>query len=82
MDDVNEAACEKAHAKATPLDKAWTIIEFLERVQQYLRMRGYFRSENYPTPLQKQQPANQQNQVPAVPPQAPNAPQPPQQPVA
>ena len=30
MDDFNEALLEKAHARATPHDKAWTIIESLE----------------------------------------------------
>ena len=50
-------------------------------IQQYVRMRGSSRSENYPIRLQQQQPApaNQQNQVPAVPPAAPIASQPPQQ---
>ena len=54
-------------------------------VQQYLRMRGAPRSENYPVPPQQQQqpaPANQQNQAAAAPLPAPNAPQPPQQPEA
>ena len=52
-------------------------------VQQYLRMRGSTRSENYPAPQQQQQPpvaTNPQNQAQAQAPQAPNAQQLPQQP--
>ena len=58
-------------------------------VQQYLRMRGPARSENFPSQnfpgqLQQQQhaPVNQQNQMPAAPNPAHNAPQPQQQPAA
>ena len=71
------------YAQEQYVDKPPTVKALRFTVQQYLRMRGSTRSENYPAPQQQQQPpvaTNPQNQAQAQAPQAPNAQQLPQQP--
>ena len=74
------------YAQEQYVDTPPTVEALRFTVQQYLRMRGSARSENYPAPQQQQQQspvlANQQNQVQAPAPQAPIAQQLPQQPAA
>ena len=75
------------YAQEQYVDTPPTVEALRFTVQQYLRMRGAARSENYPAPQQQQQqqpPAavNQQNQAQAPAPQAPNAQQPQQPPAA
>ena len=73
------------YAQEQYVDTPPTVEALRFTVQQYLRMRGSTRSENYPAPQQQQQPpvaANPQNQAQAQAPQAPNAQQLPQQPPA
>ena len=71
------------YAQEQYVDTPPTVEALRFTVQQYLRMRGSTRSENYPAPQQQQQPpvaTNPQNQAQAQAPQAPNAQQLPQQP--
>ena len=72
------------YAQEQYVDTPPTVEALRFTVQQYLRMRGSTRSENYPAPQQQQPPvaANPQNQAQAQAPQAPNAQQLPQQPPA
>ena len=72
------------YAQQQYVDTPSTVEALLFTVQQYLRMRGPTRAENYPALHQQQQPApaSQQNPIPAAAPQAPNVQQPPQQPAA
>ena len=73
------------YAQEQYVDTPPTVEALRFTVQQYLRMRGSTRSENYPAPQQQHQPpvaTNPQNQAQAQAPQAPNAQQLPQQPPA
>ena len=73
------------YAQEQYVDTPPTVEALRFTVQQYLRMRGSARLENYPAPQQQQHPpvaANQQNQMQAPAPQAPAAQHLPQQPAA
>ena len=74
------------YAQEQYVDTPPTVEALRFTVQQYLRMRGSARLENYPAPQQQQQQppvaANQQNQMQAPAPQAPAAQHLPQQPAA
>ena len=73
------------YAQEQNVDTPPTVEALRFTVQQYLRMRGSARLENYPAPQQQQHPpvtANQQNQMQAPAPQAPAAQHLPQQPAA
>ena len=73
------------YAQEQYVDTPPTVDALRFTVQQYLRMRGSTRSENYPAPQQQQRPpvaTNPQNQAQAQAPQAPYAQQLPQQPPA